>query len=312
MFHLPSGSPDNSTQFPDSVYLPHNRLVGRSGSTLLVLDPNNLQQPRQLTLAGDGRLDLTADGRFLAWVTDQPPRVQIVEVATGKLVREVPLSSPAESFALSPDGSVFLYSLGQSLHRVPLDGGPMTTDELPQASCCALAISSSASEAVLASNMGQVLLFDLTKNRMQRSLQAPYAFDRAEFVPASGAVLLASNAGDVLLWNPQTTSAPRRLGRLDGRITGFSFAPTPDLVWATTNLGTLGWFSLTAASPELATTTWIEATQSWLTLSHDDRFVVNGDPRTPLGIANQQGTTWKAAAEQPGFVPNLLEELLGK
>jgi len=144
------------------------------------------------------------------------------------------------------------------------------------------------------------------------SYRSESLLSKPAFAPAGKQVVLATSDGEVLLWNPSTTGEPSPLGTVEGDVVGIAFNNSGATFLASTDLGSIGWFSLTGSGRYLATTTWLESSQSWLTLGADWRFTVTGDSATPVGTGDSKQMGWKPAAQQPGYTPGLLNELLAQ
>jgi WD40 repeat protein len=276
-----------------------------------------VSQSKQLTVpAGEGRLDITPDGRLLAWTPNPPAAasLQVLDTSRGATVKSIPLPVSPDAFALSASGQWLMYLLGDHLHEIPLDGGPATEIVVPQAPCCEMELSAAGSELLLASAQeGRVMLYDLDKRKVRRTLQMRDRIDTVNFVPSTDDVVAVTFDGDVHLWKPSTTEEPRRLGTVEGHVTGVGFTRSGSTVLVSSDRGEMGWFSLGGVDRgQLATTTWLESTHSWLTVANDGRFEVTGDISTPLGILEAEHSTWQPASQLPGFTPGLLKQLAAR
>ena len=163
-FHLPASGETSKVAMPEGLFISHSWMMGKSSTTLSLWDRLNVNKMKELQLAGDGRLYLTPDGRNIAWTSSLFPvsSLEVLETATGRAIKTVPLPNPASAFALSADGHLLIYTIGEQLHQVPLDSGPETETAVPQAPCCVAAISPSNDELRLASNLGVVMLMILS------------------------------------------------------------------------------------------------------------------------------------------------------
>jgi WD40 repeat protein len=314
-FHPPEARETSSAALPDGLFVSQNRILGKTKTALEFWSPLDVSQSSRLPLPGDGQLNLTPDGRYLAWAPAQfsSGSLQVFETATGKMIKTVSLQNPVSAFALSPDGRFLNYLLADQLHIVPLsDSGPATTLTIPQAPCCVMSVSTAADRLLLASQQGQVTLYDLASKRVLRSIEEPYIIATAAFGPTASQVILTTSDGGVLLWNPSTTEEPRLLGAVEGDVPGIAFNSAGSTFLVSTDLGCIGWFSLEGNGSYLATTTWIESAQSWLTRDAGGRFAVTGDTSTPLGLMDAKQMNWRPAAQQSGYTPGLLNELLAK
>jgi len=311
---LPGRGIASSIASPSSVFVSHNRIAGKTATELDIWDPVDLSKAKRFALAGDGRLDLTPDGRYLAWLPGSLPtaEIQVIETGSGKVLKRIPLASPANSFALSDDGKLVAYLVGEQLHLVPVDGKTETSLNLPQAPCCFASISPASDRLLLASQNGRVMLFDLALKRVIRSIAPAYAIVSAAFAPQADQVVLASSDGVVLLWDVSAAAEPHLLGTVEGTPLGIAFNHAGTLALVSTNRGNVGWFSLAAGNGQLASTYWIEQRQSWLTRDIDGRFEIDGDRTMPIGKADEGSETWIPAEEQQGFLTDLLKQLFEK
>ncbi len=316
-FHLPDAAVTSSVARPPGVFLNHNRLGGKTGTALAVWDVDNVSHLKQLTVpAGEGRLDITPDGRLLAWTPNPPAAasLQVLDTSRGATVKSITLPVSPDAFALSANGQWLMYLLGEHLHEIPLDGGPATEILVPQAPCCEMELSDAGSELLLASaQQGRVMLYDLDKRKVRRTLQMRDRIETANFVPSTDDVVAVTFDGDVHLWKPSTTEEPQRLGTVEGHVTGVGFTRSASTVLVSSDRGEMGWFSLGGVDRgQLATTTWLESTHSWLTVANDGRFEVTGDISTPLAILEAEHSTWQPASQLPGFTPGLLKQLAAR
>jgi WD40 repeat protein len=314
-FRLPAAGETSSAKLPDAFFPSPNGVIGKTPTGLELWNRQNASESKELALAGEGRLETTPDGRYLAWIPAQSPPgpIEVLDTVSRRPVRTISPPDTVSAYALSPDGRFFDYLVSGTLHIVPLsDMGPESIVPIPEATCCVMVISAAADRLLMASNLGQVMLYDLASKRVLRSIKIGYAISQAAFAPAGKQVVLATSDGEVLLWNPSTTGEPSPLGTVEGDVVGIAFNNSGATFLASTDLGSIGWFSLTGSGRYLATTTWLESSQSWLTLGADWRFTVTGDSATPVGTGDSKQMGWKPAAQQPGYTPGLLNELLAQ
>jgi WD40 repeat protein len=308
-FALPGSGSTSDVVAPDEFFVSRNRMIGNSLHGKTIWDRSDARRTMQVPIAGDGRAVLTPDGSYLAWAVNQSPTglIEVFNTVTGKKVQEVKLASSVGAFTLSNDGRTVFSSIGDQLYIG--NGPPLTVPQLP---CCVMALSSLGDILLTASNLGDVMLYDLGAKKILRRQQTGYTVAAAEFSPLTDQVVLVSDSGTVLLWNPDSSEGPRLVGGVKGNPVGIAFNATGSEAVVSTDGGEIGWFSLTNGGSELATSTWLEATQSWLTVAADRRFSIAGDVKTRLGLKGAKDTEWKPALQLPGFTPSLLEELLAK
>jgi len=314
-FALPSPAMTSDIGGPKSILISNNRIIGKSASGMKIWEPGNATQSHEVSLQGDGRAVLTPDGSYLAWAQNQFPTgsLEVFSTSTGKSVKTFKLVQPMSAFTLSDDGRTLVYSMGDQIHTAPVMGlGVGFSANVPQMPCCLMQLSATGNSLLLASQMGGVMLYDLAAKKIARNLQVPYIVAAAGFSPKMDQAVLVSDSGSVLVWNIASAEEPRLIGSVIGYPMGIAFNPSRSMFVVTTDTGEVGWFSLAAGGGELAMTTWLEATQSWLTVAADGQFTVIGDVRTPLGQNNSKDIVWEPASQQPGFNPDLLEKLLAR
>lgn len=312
---LPAQGSTITVSFPSGVFISHNRIIGKTAAGLELWDRADVRKSVQLPLPGDGQLDLTPDGRSFAWIPAQSssPTLNVVETSSGRTVKAIRLPALANAFALSSDGRLLIYLAGEQLHVIPLDGGAERSMAVAQAPCCFATISPANDRLLLASQMtGRTMLYDLAQRSVVRSLETGYEISTAAFVGKTNEIVLAARDGSVLLWDAASAEAPHILGSVKGMPLGIDVNAAGSMAVVSTNMGDVGWFSLAGAGGQLATTSWIASTQSWLTLSADGEFQIVGDAATPLGRVQADQEKWMPAAHQPGTAPELLKELLTK
>ena len=322
-FHIPEAEQTSEAPISPRLYISNNWILGKSGETLNLWDRLDAKKSKQLTLAGEGQVVLTPDGRFLAWapVQSQGGSIQVFDTATSKLIKTVGLPSPAvntldllnptSAYTLSADGRLLVYLFEGQLYEVPItDAGPTLSVTIAQAPCCIMKLSSTGTTLLLASVQGDVMLYDLAAKRIRRTLMMPDGIVAADLAPQTNQVIFVTGAGSVYVWQSSTTEKPRLLGSVDGIAENVAFNSSGSTFVVSSDRGQIGWFSLAEGGKRLATSSWLEATQSWFTLSVDGRFSILGDTSTPLGVVNSQQTLWLPAMQQPGFTPGLLQHLL--
>jgi WD40 repeat protein len=313
-FRLPKAEVTSTTSSTPGLFMSHNWIVGKTESSAVLWDGLNVKQSRRLDLTGDGRVDITPDGHYIVWAPAQLSggSLQVLDASTGHSVRTVSISEPISAFAISADGRLLVYTARDQMHQVLVQSGESADAMIPQAPCCVVALTAANDRLFLASNLGNAMLYDLNSKRILRSIQVTYAIEAAEFVPSTGDVILATSDGNVYLWTPSKTEEPRLLGGVEGHVDGIAFNKSGTTLFISTNLGEVGWFSLASDGGQIATSTWLEPALSWLTQANDGRFVVSSDQSTPVGVLEAQHAVWRPVVQQPGFTPDLVEQLLSQ
>jgi len=311
-FQLPDPGAVSRIPWPRGLNI---ALPGKTNAALSVWISGNPGVSKSLSVQDTRYLSVTPDGRVLAWVSRSPTgaSAQILDASTGAAVRSVALAGLPGALELSADGSSLFYLLGEHLHQHPMNGDPETDAIVPHAFWDAMKSSPSGTELLLSSAQGQVILYDLKRFRIRRSLQLHAAVESIDFVPSGDAAVVVTHDGEVHLWKTSTTEEPLLLGTIEGRVTGVSFSRSTSTVLIGSDQGKIGWFALTGSDQgEIATSTWLQSTRSWLTVANDGRFEVAGDSSTPVAVTAAADSTWQAASRQPGFTPGLLKQLAAR
>lgn len=178
--------------------------VANSGDgTLTIIDAKTLQVLRTIPAGGDhpSGLRFLPDGKhlvisFLGEKVSDQGSLGVMDLATGKLVKSIPVQAQSERFDITPDGKrAYVGNLGsQSISAVDLETGQvLKTIQSPERLPFNVLVSPKGNKVFVGNTMGaSVLEIDTATNEITKVIKVPAGANGMTFTPDGDNILITN------------------------------------------------------------------------------------------------------------------------
>ena len=208
-----------------------------------------------MSSAGWPPLAISANGRWLARSSPDDDlrqhkpkefRIEIWEIATGKLARHIDTELPIRCAAFSPDGKWLAVAYGQSILRIyeTASGQERHNIRIRQGTINDLAFSPDSLSLYAINNRGQITGWNAVKGERLATYQSPSGIvaEQLSFQPDGKMLALSLFANAVHFWEVTTGKILSPTGVPTSRIRDVAFSPSGEL-FVSSRDSTLAWWN---------------------------------------------------------------------